>query len=140
MAGPLEPAPPSESVRLPWVGGAVAESPSVPHLLAFQAASLGVRPLQVSDMAVLPFVVATLPLAAVELVEDGIAGFGWAGLVGFVVSSEARGGADWVLTVSALVVFFDLFMSPKARAVPLEKATMEVRMNAGASLRMCAPP
>jgi hypothetical protein len=118
--------------------GPLAPSPPTgPQLFALYAASVGVRPLQASGMAGLPLVAATLPLAAVEFAELGMAGFGFAGSVGFVVSSEAL-GAVWVLAVSAVVVFFVLFMSPKARAVPLERAMIEVRMNAGASLRICA--
>jgi hypothetical protein len=115
----------------------VVDPPSALQLLAFHAASLGVRPLQASDMAVLGLGAATLPLAAVEFAALGMAAFGLAGSVGFVVSSEAL-GAVWVLAVSAAVVFFVLFMSPKAKAVPLESATIEVKMNAGTSLRMCA--
>jgi hypothetical protein len=75
----------------------------------------------------------TLPLAAgVEDDSDPVAaplGFGappWFG--------EVLGETLWVVT--GLSAFLFLFMSPSARAEPLANATIEVRMNAGASLRM----
>jgi hypothetical protein len=43
---------------------------------------------------------------------------------------------DWEEVVSEFDDFLFLFMSPSARAEPLASATKELRMNAGASLRM----
>lgn len=92
------------------------------------------EPLEPWNEAVLPIDVVVAPL----LPELEVAG-AWAEAAGAGVLAEVPGCVELLEAGCEEVVDsadFFLFMSPRARALPLASATIEVRIKAGASLRI----